>query len=131
MIRKDLTPIVIERSMERIRQERETFNQLKKHENLWFYLRLSMGYSSIILLGAIIIIAVIIIFNSETYSATVVSAAGAAFFIDVLGLLVGVWKIALNPNFMTKLKPISDINLPSLELEEENELKQDINMELK
>lgn len=119
---EDLTPIMIERSMEGIRQERETFNQLRKHENLWFYLRLSMGYSSIILLGAIIIIAVIIIYNSEKYSTSVVSAAGAALFVDVFGLLVGVWKIALNPNFMTKLKPITDINLPALEIEEENKI---------
>jgi hypothetical protein len=33
------------RALERIRQEKETFKQIKEHTSRWFTLRLVMGYS--------------------------------------------------------------------------------------
>lgn len=113
MINKNLTPIMIEREMERTRQERETFDQHKKHENRWFGLRLTMGYASVILLASVMIVSSIILFNNDKFPPNVVTAAGAALFVDILGLLVGVWKIALNPNFLTKLHPVTNSNLLS------------------
>jgi hypothetical protein len=107
----NLTPIMIEREMERTRQERETFDQHKKQENLWFGLRLTMGYASVVLLVSVMIVSSVILFNNDKFPASVVTAAGAALFVDVLGLLVGVWKIALNPSFLTKLEPVTDSNL--------------------
>src|SRR4051794_488747 len=101
----DLSPVVIERAIERLRQERETFNQHKAHEDRWFLLRLVMGYSSVLLLTAIMMISSYILLNNVHFPATVVTASGAALFVDVLGLLVGVWRIALNPNFLAKLGP--------------------------
>jgi hypothetical protein len=74
-----------------------------------------MGYSSIILLLSIMIIASYILINNATYSATVVTAAGGALFVDVLGLLIGVWKIALNPNFLAKLSPVTKAELPGIQ----------------
>ncbi len=105
MATEDLTPIKIERASEQLRQEREVFNQRKKQESLWFLLRLVMGYSSVFLLIAIIIVSATIIFNSSNYPKFTVNSAGAALFVDVLGLLVSVWKVVLNPDSMTKLKP--------------------------
>jgi uncharacterized membrane protein YqjE len=107
----DLTPIMIEREMERTRQDRETFDQHKKHENRWFMLRLTMGYTSIFLLASIMAVSSIILFNNDKFPASVVTSAGAALFVDVLGLIIGVWKIALNPDFLTKLKPITNSTL--------------------
>ena len=103
MTTNDSTAIRIERAMEQLRQEREVFDQRKNQESLWFLLRLSMGYSSIVLLFAIIIIASMVLFNAPKFSEFTVRAAGAAVFADVVGLLISVWKIVLNPNFMTKL----------------------------
>lgn len=100
-----LTPIKIERASEQLRQEREVFNQRKRQESLWFLLRLVMGYSSVFLLTAIIFVSTTIIFNSASYPVFTVKSAGAALFVDVLGLLLGVWKVVLNPDSMTKLKP--------------------------
>ena len=106
----DLNPIVIERAMERLRQERETFNQHKAHEDRWFALRIVMGYSSVALLFAIMALCSYISLYNTAFSSTVVASAGAALFGDVLGLLVGVWKIALNPNFLAKLVPVTSVS---------------------
>ncbi len=76
-----------------------------------------MGYSSVLLLGAIMAVASYVLFNSATFPATVVTAAGAALFVDVLGLLIAVWKIALNPNFYARLAPVTRIALPDIEPE--------------
>ena len=74
-------------------------------ESRWFILRLIMGYSSVLLLFAVIIISAIVLFNSQHFPEFTVKAAGAALFADVVGLLVGVWKIVLKPDFVTKLTP--------------------------
>lgn len=113
MTAPDLSPVVIERAIERLRQERETFNQHKAHEDRWFLLRLVMGYSSVLLLAAIMVVSSYVLLNNKLFPATVVTAAGAALFGDVLGLLVGVWKIALNPNFLAKLAPVTAETLPT------------------
>ena len=110
-----ITPVVIERAMEKLRQERETFDQQKAHESRWFSLRLVMGYSSVVLLTAIMVISSYILLNNSAFSGGVVAAAGGALFVDVLGLLTGVWKIALNPNFMSKLEPVTEVELPNIE----------------
>jgi hypothetical protein len=98
--------------MERLRQERETFNQHKAHEDRWFLLRLVMGYSSVVLLGAVMVVSSYVLLNNTAFPAGVVTAAGGALFVDVLGLLLGVWKIALNPNFLAKLGPVTRDDLP-------------------
>ncbi|MBN8454271.1 hypothetical protein [Accumulibacter sp.] len=85
-----LTPVMVERAAEQLRQEKETFDQQKKQEHLWFILRLSMGFASIVLLGAVMIISTYILFKNADFPKDVVTAAGAALFVDVLGLLIGV-----------------------------------------
>lgn len=99
----------IQRIKERLRQEREIFDQHKAHENRWFLLRLVMGYSSVVLLVAIMVVSSYILFNSASFSNSVVVAAGAALFSDTLGLVVSIWKIVFNPDFMTKLAPITQL----------------------
>ena len=112
-----LTPVVVARATEQLRQERETFDQAKQHEGRWFVLRLVMGYSAVLLLGAIMAVASYVLFNSSSFPAGVVTAAGAALFVDVLGLLMAVWKIALNPNFSARLAPVTQVALPDIEPE--------------
>ena len=105
MASDDMVPIRIERATEQLRQEREVFNQRKNQESRWFLLRLTMGYASVVLLFAVIVISALVLFNSADFPDFTVKAAGAALFADVVGLLVGVWKIVLKPDFMTKLSP--------------------------
>jgi len=115
-----ITPVVVARATEQLRQERETFDQAKQHEGRWFVLRLVMGYAAVILLAAIMVVASYILFNAATFPTAVVTAAGAALFVDVLGLLVAVWKIALNPNFYARLGPVTTVSLPEVQPENES-----------
>jgi len=108
-----LSPVAIERATEQLRQERETFNQAKQHEARWFVLRLVMGYSAVVLLGGVMVVASYILFNASAFPAAVVTAAGGALFVDVLGLLIAVWKIALNPDFHAKLSPVTHEEIPA------------------
>lgn len=112
MDHSDLTPVVLARATEQLRQERETFDQAKQHEGRWFVLRLVMGYAAVILLAAIMVVASYVLFNATQFPPAVVTAAGAALFVDVLGLLIAVWKIALNPNFYARLGPVTRVAFP-------------------
>jgi hypothetical protein len=100
-----LVPIMLERETEKLRQEKETFDRRKDQEKRWFRLRLVMGYSAVILLLAIMFVSSWIVLNHQAFPGSVVAGASAAFFGDVLGLLICVWKIVLNPSFMTKPEP--------------------------
>ncbi len=99
----------VERVKERLRQERETFNQHQAHENRWFVLRLVMGYSSVVLFIAIMVVSSHILLSGASFSDKVVTAAAVALFTDSLGLIVSVWKVVLNPGFMTKLGPVTQL----------------------
>lgn len=50
--------------------------------------------------------------NSHTihsFSDKILTAAAVALFTDALGLIVSVWKVVLNPGFMTKLGPVTQV----------------------
>lgn len=110
----------LERAAEQIRQERETFEQRKRHEHMWFGLRLAMGISSIILLAAIMVLCAVILLNPSSYPVNVVTAAGVALLTDVLGLLIGVWKIVLNSESITQLEPVTNVGPSFFGPEEEH-----------
>lgn len=99
----------IARAFEQLRQERETFNQAKDLEGRWFFLRLIMGYSAVALLAAIMIVASYVLFNASDFPGSVLTAAGGALFVDALGLVIAVWKIALNPTFYARLAPVTRV----------------------
>jgi len=99
--------IKLTKAAETLRQESETFEQYKTHDRQWFILRLVMGYTAVISLIAILVISAAIIFNYQNYPDKIVSWAGPALFVDILGLIFTVWKVVLNPNFSTKLEPVT------------------------
>lgn len=98
-----------EHRKERLRQERETFDQHRTQEHRWFNLRLRMGYVALVMLPAILLISALIIWNAASFPASVVTAATVALFTDIVGLFVSVWKVVLNPDFMTKLAPVTQL----------------------
>lgn len=112
MENNEINPIRIERAMEQLRQEREVFDQRKGQESRWFILKITMGYASVVLLFAVIVISTLILFNASQFPDVVVKSAGVALFADVVGLLIGVWKIVLKPGFMSKLSPETQEQLP-------------------
>ena len=101
-----ITATSLMRLEERLRQERETFDQRKNHEGRWFRLKLRMGYIAAIMLPAVAIGCGHILFNHIEYGDTVVKYAGIALCVDVLGLLIAVWKVVLNQGSITKLEPV-------------------------
>ena len=105
------TAVEIERATEQIRQERETFDQQKSHSERWFKLRLTMGYSSVGLLTAVMGISGYVLFHAAAFPPSVLTLAGGALFVDVLGLLVGVWRIAMNPKLISQLEPVTNSRL--------------------
>ncbi|HAT1514764.1 TPA: hypothetical protein I8W54_003135 [Morganella morganii] len=113
----ELDPVIVERAAEQLRQERETFDQAKKHDQWWFVLRLVMGGASVVLLISVMVISAYILFNTIYFPTTVVNAAGIALFVDVLGMLIGVWKIALNPSSTSKLQPTTQSSIPNVQIE--------------
>ena len=118
MVQRESSSIVIARAMERLRQEQEIFDQLKRHTERWFLLQLVMGYSSVILLTAALIISSMILFNNQSFPTFVTIAAGGALFTDVLGLVIMVWKVVLNPTSLPpRLHPTLDIPASSEEAE--------------
>lgn len=99
--------IALESAMERLRQERETFDQRKEQQERWFVLRLRMGYVAAVLLPTIAALSGYIVANPADYSPAAVTAASGALLVDVLGLLGAVWKIVLSPESVTKLSPVT------------------------
>jgi hypothetical protein len=109
MTKMNITQIDIEKANEKIRQEKETFDQRKKQDEQWFILKLAMGFFAIILLAAVLFISFYILLNNDKFPSEVVISAGGALFVDILGLIISVWKIVLNPNSITKLEPVTKI----------------------
>lgn len=98
----------ITKAAERLRQQQETFDQRKVHDSKWFFLKLLMGYSAILMLVSILVVSCVIIFNYQDYPDSIVNWATPALFIDILGLIFTVWKVVLNPTQTTKLEPVTE-----------------------
>ena len=92
---------------ESLRQQRQTFDQRREHDERWFTLRLRMGYIAAFVLPALAIACCYILFWNEVFPTMVVSAASVTLFVDVAGLVAAVWKIVLSPGAVTRLEPIT------------------------
>lgn len=100
-------PIEFARAQEQLRQERETFEQQKVQSARWFLLRLSVGYASVLALVLVLGICVYILMNTKIFPTSVVTAAGATLFGDVVGLVATIWKVVLGPGTVGALAPVT------------------------
>ena len=98
--------ISLQRALERLRQERETFNQRKKHDNRWFGLRLAMGIAAVVVLPVVVGVCGYVLVNGG-YSETIQRICAGALVGDVLALVGAVFKIVLNPASITRLAPVT------------------------
>jgi hypothetical protein len=99
--------IALGTAQEHLRQQRETFDQRKRHDGRWFLLKLVMGWIAVALLPGIAVICGFVIFSPERYSTTTVAAATAALFVDTLGLVMSVWRLVLGKG-PDPLQPVTD-----------------------
>ena len=107
MTESKMTAAKLLRLEEQVRQEQETFNLRKEHEERWFSLRLRMGYIAVIALPLFLIVCSYVIYNNESFPDSVVTLAASALLVDILGLVISVWKLVLNPSSISKTEPIS------------------------
>ena len=83
------------RASERLRQERETFDQLKAHDALWFKLRLATGAVAIIALLIVLMVAARVVLWPSAYSETAIILAAVAILADIAGLAGTVFLLVL------------------------------------
>jgi hypothetical protein len=95
---------------ERLRQERETFDQAKAHNARWFTLRLRMGYAGIVLLFVIALVAGHTLLHPASYDPSTITIAATTLFVDMIGLVVTIFKLVLHERSAVALKPIASIN---------------------
>jgi hypothetical protein len=96
---------ISERSTERLQQERETFEEHKKKQRQWFTLQLVMGYAALALLAVMVAVSSYIVIKVALFPDAAVVVAAVTLVGDSIALVVGLWKIVLNPQFVTGLAP--------------------------
>jgi uncharacterized membrane protein YqjE len=96
--------VVFAQAAERLRQERELFDQRKAQDRKTFVLRLTMGWTAVGLLVAICAFAGYIIINHDEYGAATVTAATTALLLEALGLVGAIWRGTLGKG-PTELEP--------------------------
>ena len=99
--------VEIERAAEQLRQERETFDQQKRHDAQWFLLRLIFGYATAVLLLGILSVSALVLFNPQRFDTFVVRAAASALFADALGLVISVYKGVVTARPGDRLAPVT------------------------
>jgi hypothetical protein len=83
---------------EAIRQQKETFEQRNRQDRQWFVLRLTIGYTAVILLLGVLGVCAVVLLRTGRYPDFVVKAASVTLLTDVAGLVASVWKFALSAN---------------------------------
>jgi len=96
-----------DRAAEQLRQEREAFDQAKAQARRWFALRLYVGYLGIGLLIAIAVFAAYLLLGSVRHSPQVQVYAAVALLIDMVGLVMSIFKLVLQPGNTIRLEPVT------------------------
>lgn len=97
----------VSRAAEQLRQERETFEQARCHDRLWFSLRLAMGYVAIVLMIVVATVATYVILHPERYASSVLATAAAALLVDMISLAAAIFRLVLQKGSAAPLKPIT------------------------
>jgi hypothetical protein len=93
---------------ERLRQERETFNQAKAHDAHWFALRLSMGFTGIIVVLCTAVVSGYVMLNPIAYRPGTVTASAYTLSVDIFGTVVSIFKLVMQQNNTTPPRPITE-----------------------
>lgn len=100
--------LAIAQLQERLRQERETFNQKKSQDQKWFVVRIAMACIAVVLLPAIAVVSGYVLLNPGGLPDAVLLSAGGAFFVDALGLVIAIWKLVMGTG-PGELAPVTEI----------------------
>ena len=100
--------VVLARAEERLRQERELFDQKKTQDRRVFMLRMAMGWTAVFLLVAICSLCGFVIVNHHEFGDATVTAATTALLVETLGLVASIWRGTLGKG-PAELEPTTDV----------------------
>lgn len=86
---------VLAQAEERLRQERELFDQKKAQDKKVFVLRLAMAWTAVALLIAICVFAGYIVANHSYFAPATVTVATSALLVETLALVAASWRQTL------------------------------------
>lgn len=109
----DLTERTIALSQldERLRQEREAFNQKKEKDMRSFRLRMTMGWIACIMLPAITVTCFLVLYFHDRFTSATVTTAGGTLLVEVLGCFVAIWRVFAGDK-PEVLEPVTPMNPP-------------------
>jgi hypothetical protein len=84
--------VALAQAEERLRQERELFNQKRAQDEKNFALRLAMGWTTVMLFVAICTFCGYIIVNNSDFTPATVVAATSALLVEAVGLVAATWR---------------------------------------
>lgn len=95
------------RLQEQLRQERETFDQLKAHDKRWFHLKLAMGWSAVVLLSSIAAVCIWIVVSYADLRDGTVAAPASGLLAAVVGAIASVWRVVVFGRTQIALAPVT------------------------
>lgn len=95
------------RANERLRQEAETFEELKHQSRQWFRLKLAVGITSIAALVAVLVLCGYVILTPDKFPPGVYWIAVVGLLGDILAVSTLVWKVILAPEGKATLAPVT------------------------
>lgn len=112
---EDLTAdaIALLRAQEQVRQERETFDHRMTQDGRWALLRLTMGWIAAASLPTIIFVCWWIISRDDWMPTRVKELAAGALLVDVLGLVVWVWRGIVGSAPASPISPVTSGAVPT------------------
>lgn len=101
--------IALSQLNERLRQERETFDQKKDKDRRSFRLRMTMGWIACVMLPAIAVACFAVLYFHDSFTTSVVILSSGTLLAEVIGCLVAIWRAFAGESPET-LEPVTPAN---------------------
>jgi hypothetical protein len=92
---------------ERLRQEKETFDQAKSQDERAFRVRLAFAWVAVLILPSVLVAAIVVITFHHDFSDFVIRTAAAALFVDALSTGASLYRIMITGLPKRELKPVT------------------------
>jgi hypothetical protein len=92
---------------ERLRQEKETFDQAKSQDERAFRVRLAFAWVAVVILPAVLIAAIMVLTFHRDFNDFVIRFAAAALFVDGLSTGASLYRIMVTGLPKRELKPVT------------------------
>lgn len=99
-------PVALARAEERLRQEREAFDQLKRHDSVWFWLKVAAATIACLALPGVGITAAWIVFHPTDFSEATSAIAATTLLVDLLAFSAAIYKLLIGVG-PSKLDPVT------------------------